>query len=279
MSGGRLDRSRAVWIRRLADGRPLVFALLTTLAWVLAAGALAGLSGLALHVPVGETMPQVLGTVFATAGLLAVAWRLGWLGPAGIAAAGGWRAWLAALVALSYLVVVYWYAFFRDVSFDLGFLARSEAARSVVWRQLLVGAVEEILFRGVLLYALVRVWGRTARGILASAFITAALFGVLHLLQVLGGSSVESALAVVLECVVSGIWWAAMALTWESIWPVAVIHAISNMAVLIKALSIPGLVLPISGYVTASLLEVPLILVGVWSLVRLAPRPVVPDTA
>jgi membrane protease YdiL (CAAX protease family) len=266
-------------LRRLADSRPLLFVMLTTLAWVLAAGAFAGLGGLALGVPVGDTAPQVLGTVSATACLLAVAWRLGWLGPAGIAAAGGWRAWLAALISLSYLVVAYWYGFFGDVSFDPGFLARSEAARSVVWRQLVVGAVEEILFRGVLLYALVRIWGRTARGVLASAFTTAALFGVLHLLQVLGGSSLESAAAVVLECVVSGVWWAAIVLYGGSIWPAAVIHAVSNMAVLVKALSIPGLALPISGYVMASVLELPLVVLGVWLLVRLAPRPAVPDPA
>jgi membrane protease YdiL (CAAX protease family) len=266
-------------LRRISDNRPLLFALLTTLAWVLAGGAFAGLGALVLGVPLGGTAPQVLGTVSATACLLAVAWRLGWMGPAGIASVGGWRAWLAGLVALAYLVVAYWYAFFGDISFDPAFLTRSEAARSVVWRQILVGAVEEILFRGVLLYVLVRVWGRTARGILASAFATAALFGVLHLLQVLAGSSLELALAVVLECVVSGIWWAAIALRWRSIWPVAAIHAISNMAVLIKALSIPGLALPVSGYVVASLLELPLVILGVWVLVRLAPRPVIPDTA
>lgn len=264
---------------RFADRQPLLFALLTTMGWLLAAGAFAGLGALALGVSVGETAPQVLGTVAATAGLLALAWRLGWLAPAGIAAAGGWRGWLIALIGLLVLVAAYWYAFFGELSFDLGFLARSEAARSVVWRQLLVGAVEEILFRGVLLYALVRVWGRTARGVVAGAFTTAVLFGGLHLLQVLGGSSLESALGVVLECVVSGIWWAALALVCGSIWPVAAIHAVSNMAVLIKALSVPGLALPVSGYLIASLLELPLVVLGLWALIRLAPRPVVPDAA
>jgi hypothetical protein len=62
-----------------------------------------------------------------------------------------------------------------------------------------------------------------------------------------------------------------------TLWPIVIIHAFSNMAVGIKALTEPGWTLSVSGLVGVILLELPLVFLELWLLQRQGPRPVVPD--
>jgi membrane protease YdiL (CAAX protease family) len=158
-----------------------------------------------LGVPIIEDIPQITGTLGATVVLLVIAGRMGWLRPIGIARLGGWRVWLLAIPLLITLILAYLYGFFGDISFDLAMLARSDAARRLLVRQAIVGFVEETLFRGLILYALMRAWGRSRRGLIASVIIQAALFGVVHLLQIGVRSSLVTALMVVVNGSVSGV--------------------------------------------------------------------------
>ena len=61
-----------------------------------------------------------------------------------------------------------------------------------------------------------------------------------------------------------------------TLWPIVIIHAFSNMAVGIKALTEPGWTLSVSGLVGVILLELPLVFLELWLLQRQGPRPVVP---
>jgi hypothetical protein len=65
------------------------------------------------------------------------------------------------------------------VAFDFSSLIRSSASRVTVLTNLTVASSEEILFRGLVLYALVRVWGDTKRGLVGSVVLTSLLFSVL----------------------------------------------------------------------------------------------------
>jgi membrane protease YdiL (CAAX protease family) len=256
-------------MKRLATRHPLLFVVAVLLGW-LAASLLAALAAAALlDTDLATNLAQSLGTLTATGLLLLLAWRLGWLRPAGIACLGGWRLWLLTLALVLYVCGAYHYAFFGTPFFDVGLLIRLPEARAILGRQLIVGFVEETLFRGVLLYALVRAWGTSRRGLFAAVLTPALLFGVLHLLQLTTGQELAATLAVILNGLVGGFWLGALVRRWGSLWPGVILHALSNMVAQVGALALPNVMSPASATLLATLLEMPLVLLAAWWLLRL----------
>jgi membrane protease YdiL (CAAX protease family) len=262
-------------LKDFATDHPLTFVLLTIVAWTLTGAAGTALATVLLSASFFDPLPQSLGTLAATTFILILTWRFGWLKAAGIANLGSWLAWLVALGAFIYLILAYNVAFFGEISFNLSDLTSSSETSAIFWRQILVGTVEEILFRGFVLYSLVRVWGKTKRGLTAAVLVSAFLFGIVHLLQAVAGNSLEVALLNTLEGFVSGIWFALFVLTWSTLWPVAAIHAGSNMMVILKALSEPGITLTGQGYAMAIFLQIPLVILGFWWLSKQKSRGVI----
>jgi membrane protease YdiL (CAAX protease family) len=169
---------------------------------------------------------------------------------------------------LVYMIFAYWYGFFGNVSFDWSVFARSGEARRMLVREGIVGFVEETIFRGIILYALVRVWGRSRSGLIASVIVQAALFGALHILHAGVGSPLSTVLMVVTNCFLSGIWWGAIVLRWENLWPTIVLHGLSNASVLIKGLSSASIEPVTTAYIRATVFEIPLLILGLWLLLR-----------
>lgn len=264
-------------LKAFATNHPLLFTLLLILSWFVVGAIFVALATLLLQSSFLDYGPQVIGTLAATIYLLLLAWRFGWLRAAGITTLGNWQAWVVTIVALIYLVLAFWYAFFGDVSVDAAQQLSSSEGRTILGRQIVVGLVEEILFRGIILYALARVWGATWRGLLASILLSAFLFGIIHLLQSAAGRSFDMALVASLEAFISGIWWAAIVLLWSTVWPTVLLHVVSNAAVLIKALDYPGIVFSASDYALAILLQLPLVVFGLWLVYKKGARPIVPD--
>lgn len=128
-------------------------------------------------------------------------------------------------------------------------------------RQVVVGFVEETMFRGILLYALVRVWGGSRRGMLAAIGMTALLFGTLHSLQALAGNDGLQLVLTILNCVVAGIWLGAMVLWGGSVWPAVLLHALSNAIVQLTFLSGTAHGFIDNGLVLATLADLVLVLV------------------
>lgn len=108
---------------------------------------------------------------------------------------------------------------------------------------------------------------------MASIVFVSFLFGVLHLLQALGASSLQSALVVSLASFISALWWGAIVSLWASVWPAVVLHAVSNAAVLVKLLAEPGMMLADSAFLLAGLFELPLVILFLGLLWRSAPLP------
>ena len=102
--------------------------------------------------------------------------------------------------------------------------------------------------------------------------VQAALFGVLHVLQVVAGSSLTAALMVMINSFVSGIWWGVMTLHWQSLWPVILLHSLSNISVLAKGISSAYISPAVTAYGRATLLETPLVVLGMWLLLRTPSR-------
>lgn len=264
-------------MKRLATKHPLIFVVVVLFGW-LAAGLLGALAaGALLGTGLTSDLAQSLGTLAATALLLLLAWRLGWLPCLGLTRLGGRRIWLLTLAIVLYFYIAYRYAFFGTLATDVGLLIRLPDTYNAFLRQMVVGFVEETLFRGFLLYALVRVWGNTRRGLLAAATLPALLFGSLHILQLASGNELAGVLLTIVLAALSGIWMGALVLRGGSLWPAVIIHAWTNMVVNIGALAVPGYVPPTGAFVIAALLELPLVALGTWWLLR-RPLPSAPQT-
>ena len=264
-------------IKTFSGLRPVLFSLALIISWFIAATIGTGIATAVTGIAFIERLPQTAGMLFATLYLVLVAWRFGWLRSAGIASPGNLRSWFVALIACIYFVLVYSIAFFGDLSLDIGSALLSVAGQAILARQIMVGIAEEMLFRGVVLYILIRVWGSSRGGLFLAVLLSAFLFGFIHLLQVFAGRSIGIALIAILEGIISGIWWGAFVVLWGTIWPAALLHTISNSFALVKGLDHPGLVFSYQVYSLAILFQIPLVILSLYLLLKTAPRPVIPD--
>ncbi len=150
--------------------------------------------------------------------------RLGWWRDAGFGPPRTWRSlhllWLPALYAVAQFVV--------EPPQDLS------AVGLIAFRvpeNLLVGFFEEVLCRGVLLYALLRVWQDRRGGAFAAAVVSSLVFGVMHLQNwLISGQSLAGTLVQVTFATFVGIGFAGVLLRTNALWPLALIHGLLDVA-------------------------------------------------
>jgi membrane protease YdiL (CAAX protease family) len=258
-------------ILRFGTARPLLFVILVTVAWIVIAGVAAYLVASALQLPLGDDLSQSLGTLAATACLVLVMWRWGWLRSAGMTVLGSGRLWLLTAGLMAYVIVANQFGFFREIALHLSASWGTGEAQAILGRQVVVGFVEETLFRGFLLYALVRVWGNTRRGLLGALTVPALIFGLTHILQRLTGNPLDDTLMTMLNAFIGGLWYGALVLLGGSIWPVVLLHAAGNASVQIAAVTFPGFDPSAVDYALATAADLPLVIAGLWLLLRKAP--------
>lgn len=261
-SGDRRDAR----LRRWSAIAPVPLSIGLLAAWITVGGLAAGIWAVVTGSSVGDDGPQLMARLAGSFLVLALLWRAGWLREAGVATVGSRRAWLVGLVATAYLVPADVVAMF---GVD-GLRALPDALAAAFpeqWAiQASVGFAEELMFRGLLLVVLAAAWGRTGRGGLAVAIGVGVLFGVPHLIVLLGGIDPAIATLNAVAAIVSGTWFAALVLAYRTIWPLVVVHAATNLAVL----ALPMTTEPV-GYVRLMLVDVPLLVFGAWLVIRRAP--------
>ena len=101
--------------------------------------------------------------------------------------------------------------------------------------------------------------------------VQALLFGLGHIMQVFAGNPLDDTLMTMLNCFVSGLWYGALVLLGGSIWPAVLIHAATNASFQIGAASLTGFDPQAADYALATLAELPLVIAGLWLLLRKAP--------
>jgi membrane protease YdiL (CAAX protease family) len=117
---------------------------------------------------------------------------------------------------------------------------------------LMVGFVEESVFRGLMLHAI------QPRGLWKAAIITSLLFGVTHALNVLTGRSLGQGAAQVLYTVAIGFAFAALVLRKGIIWPLVLAHFLIDFTNYIQT---PGFVYP-AGWETGIVLGLTVVFAG-----------------
>jgi membrane protease YdiL (CAAX protease family) len=255
-------------VLRFGDRRPLIFVLAVLVAWLMLVSVISILVGTLFDKPIADPQIQAAGTLIATILLLFGAYRVGWIDRIGLVSFGTRSSWVVTLIVAIYVLLVNFYAFFGEFTFQIGALISPDAL-PILLQALRAGFVEEVVFRGIILYWLVSVWGKSNRGLFAALVVQAALFGALHALQVLGGATPASAISNVLATFTFGLWIGALVVFTGSLWPAMLLHAVSNSFTLIKGLSSQWVTPYFLGYLRESLFELPLVLLGLWLVLKL----------
>jgi membrane protease YdiL (CAAX protease family) len=220
-----------------------------------------------------DVEPQLIGQVVATIGFLLLLWRFDWLESAGITRLGTRRLWLIILLILLYSGVIALYSFFSTLKVHI---ALSSDMIPDLTHTTMAGVMEEILFRGVILYALVSRWGSSRRGIVSAVLVSAFLFGSLHFFNLATGEFGITAVQVS-EAFLSAILYGALVLVGGSIWPAIALHSLINLLVNMVALSMPDFTISLSNFLTFTLLEMPLVIYGLYLLSKVELWPVSPS--
>ena len=243
--------------KRLMTERPWVFTAAATIGWV------------AIGLTTGVVLPRALPGVDVSAvralGQIALA-----LVAAALAVRIGWRAvepeegrvQHARLLVLPILFA----------ALPLGAGLRIEGWSSLAFltaMELVVGFSEELVFRGFILRALLP--GGMTRAVLASS----ALFGLVHLGNIVYGASVAVTLFQVVGVFAFGVGMAAIVLRTGALWPAMLIHALSNAALRFSYLTPQRLPTPLMSAIVMTLL----LIYGaalLWRAPRAASVPVAP---
>ena len=255
-------------VLEFSERRPLIFVLIIIMAWMSLVFVVALLLGNLLSKPIADPLIQAVGTLVATLLLLLGAYHIGWINRIGITNFGSSSSWIAILLLSIYVLLGGFYAFFGEFSFQFGSLLGQEAW-PILLQGLRAGFVEEVVFRGIILYSLIRVWGKTNRGIVTALFVQAVLFALPHAFQVLADVTPTSALSNVLATLTFGLWTGTLVVAVGSLWPAIFVHAVSNSFTLIKGLSSAWIAPYYLGYLRGVLFELPLVLIGLWIVLKL----------
>jgi membrane protease YdiL (CAAX protease family) len=251
-------------IKAFALRRPLLFVILLILS-LLVVEILAGFLAVVLfNLEQADPIFALAILLITTLYLGFILWAFKWLKVAGLAFLGSWKGWGVTLVLLIYYLLELEYSFFGEVSFTVP----STAVNGLRLPGVFIGAMfEEVLFRGVILYTLVCVWGATRKGVLKAVVVSTLFFGGIHAINSITGDARE-VLGQIAIALFEGVWWAAIVLRWGSIWPVVFIHGITNWVLQTKALSFADYHGTVSSYVLAVLLGLPLVTLGIWWIFR-----------
>ncbi len=263
-------------ISNFASHHPVGFVLVLTIVWVVLLLVFMGIASSVVHKPYGGTVTASIGRLVVTACALFLAWRLDWLEASGISRPGSWQVWLLALVGLVYLASASLYSIYGRIAFDFSSLLRLPDAHAAVTTHFMAGLSEEILFRGLALYTLMRVWGNSTQGIVGGVLLASALFALVHITQVFThGTSLSSALLLVLQAFVISVWWGALVVMGGSIWPAAVLHFVVNAVVAVQGLTTPIVEPGILAYRQLLWFSLPLGVLAIGLLAKTALHPVV----
>lgn len=262
-------------LERFSTLDPIQFSLLITLmvlALYVGAAVFAELFG---TTTVGRNLIEALGRFVGAVFFVFVILRFKWLEKTGLSRLGPITVWLFAMAILFYEVITHVYPLMGD--FDLGNIDTAESA-SVALNAVTTGFIEEIPFRGIILYAFIRLWADSKEGILKSVLLSALIFGGSHLVHVLLGRPIPQATLIALNASLAGIYYAAIVLRWNTIWPAVAIHSSLNAIASIVAFNTPGFNESIWTLLLAVVFQIPVVILGGYLISRIKAMKVVSNT-
>ena len=249
-------------LERLTTHHPVLFALLISVMVLASYTVTAILADAVTNDQAGYELVEAAGRLAASLFFLYMLWRFGWLESSGVTKRGALCAWVIALIVLAYDLATTTYALFGSVA-AFG-LSDPVLSASVAANALTTGVIEEIPFRGIILYAFLRLWGNSRRGVIKGVLYSSLLFGGIHVIHILLGRPVPQAILVAISASLSGITYAAFVLRWRTIWTVVVLHGVTNAVVAMRVLETPGFTETIPALGLTIVLQLPLVVYGAY---------------
>ncbi len=252
---------------RWAVRRPLVFSLLFCFPLTMVGVTISAvLAELFKQLPGWETNGTYIGTacglLLSAVCFIALMWQFEWLEAAGFRRPPH-HAWLVIVPPLLWIVTANFYV--SSGTFDLDFTDPLKSTLITV-RMLATGLIEETVFRGVILTAMLLAWGQTTSGIVKSFLLSSLLFGSLHLLN-LGVRETVPVIANSVYTCFTGALFAGVALRCRSIWPAVLLHGMSNALLSLNRLGESAPEWSVTYTIVRILVHLPLGLYG-WAMIR-----------
>ncbi len=261
-----------VKMKNFATQHPVLFGLLITLIFLVFV-VFAIFIGQLLPGDYGREGGQAAGRIGGCLGFFILLKRYGWKKDVGFIAPKGFKPWLIVFIPLVYSVIVFPLIFTGDwlLNFSDPILSVLTASNGIS-----AGLLEEITFRGLVLYGFIRLWGNKMSGMTKSVVASSLIFGLLHISNILSGVEVMRVLPQIAYSVLGGMALGAFVLFCRSIWPAAAFHCLSNAVVELNRMG-KSIELTSLSAVLLGLAALPLALYGILLLQKAPRRAVVPD--
>jgi membrane protease YdiL (CAAX protease family) len=204
----------------------------------------------------------------STAIFVALAAGLGWLKSAGFTHPGRWFIWILAPVLLAYGLIISSYALTGKVTLNIpGSAIISSTGLFFLAHSLL----EETAFRGLLLPAFLKKYGRTLTSVLSSVIVSSLFFASIHFTNVLGGNPFPVVLLQAAGAFFLGVLLGGLVVSGRSIYPAVLLHGLWNIAAYLSLNANSSAAADPSAWLLQTLLMVPLAFIGIylaWSATR-----------
>jgi len=251
--------------KRVATNHPVLFGVFITLS-VLVLYIVAGVFAAAVtRDGVSRNLVEAVGRLGASGLFVYLLWGFGWLDGSGVDSRGTAAAWLVTLLLIAYETIAFQFAFFGDLAVTM---SNPGLSLSVGLNALATGPLEEIPFRAVILYAFLRLWGDTKKGIVRSVLYSAAIFSLSHLIHLALGRPADMVAMKLVMTFLSGIYFAALVLRWRSIWTVVLFHGVLNAVLSVRAIEVGGFTETATMLGTVIPFQLPLVALGIYWIAR-----------
>lgn len=231
----------------------VLFVLFSTLAWPIRQ---------VYPYPEGYEIGTALSKLVMSACFIFLLWRIGWIKVAGFTSLGRKQVWLLAIVMMIYNAIFAIYAFTGSLKLGLPGIAM---AMAVIFFTFTTSLLEETMYRGLVLTALVKAWGSTRKGLFTAAIVSGLFWASLHLFNLVVSPFPVVALQVA-GMVIPGFVYAALVLYGRSIWPVITFHWMVNVMVTLQAVQNPNYEETLPAWLIFNLVVLPMVIVGVYLL-------------
>lgn len=231
----------------------VLFTILSTLTWPI--------TQLGVD-PAGKDVSESFAKLMIAACFLLLLFGFGWGKAAGFLSAGAKPIWGLMLGLLVYKAFFSVYAFTGSFKMNLPPLNR---ALAILLFAFATSLLEESMYRGLLLTAMVKAWGSTRRGLLKAVMLSGLFWASLHFFNLIGNPFPVVALQV-LSVTLSGFFYAATILFSGSIWPAIVFHMVVNASVTLQVVQNPSFEETTTAWLIYFLVSLPLVAAGFYLL-------------
>ena len=247
-------------IKEFALKRPFLFGLVLILVYAILGTLTYPVHFLFPENEIGQLYGDTLAKFLIFIIFIIILWRFGWLRASGITRIGKVKSWLPIGLIIVFAVLTKVYAFTGDFSIRL---PNSQLGFVHFLLNLHTSHVEETIFRGLVLVAMLIAWGNTRRGQIKAIILSSLIFGLIHFFNILV-RPFEIVLFQSIVVTLQGMVFATLVVSYRSLWPVIIIHWLANAAVNVKLIGYEGFEEMFSMWIIYAISLIPLLGFGVY---------------